>query len=61
MPTPNQRISEYVLVEKSEGDAAFGHSDHFAPVSLGFSAVPGSIIDTRINGATDEHLTAIAA
>lgn len=50
-----------VLVEKSEGNFAFGHSDHFAPVSLGFSAVPGSIIDTRINGATDEHLTAIAA
>jgi threonylcarbamoyladenosine tRNA methylthiotransferase MtaB len=50
-----------VLVEKSDGNAAFGHSDHFAPVSLGFSAAPGSIIDTRINGATDEHLTAIAA
>jgi len=50
-----------VLVEKSDGNVAFGHSDHFAPVSLTFSAVPGSIIDTRINGATDEHLTAIAA
>jgi threonylcarbamoyladenosine tRNA methylthiotransferase MtaB len=50
-----------VLVEKSEGDAAFGHSDHFAPVSLSFGAQPGSIIDTRINGATDEHLTAVAA
>jgi threonylcarbamoyladenosine tRNA methylthiotransferase MtaB len=50
-----------VLVEKSDGNAAFGHSDHFAPVSLAFSAVPGSIIDTRINGATDEYLTAIAA
>ncbi|WP_374653068.1 tRNA (N(6)-L-threonylcarbamoyladenosine(37)-C(2))-methylthiotransferase MtaB [Dongia sp.] len=50
-----------VLVEKSEGDAAFGHSDHFAPVSLSFGARPGSIIDTRINGATDEHLLATAA
>ncbi len=53
--------SARVLVEKSEGDNAFGHSDHFAPVALSFGAAPGSIIETRINGATDEHLTAIAA
>ncbi len=50
-----------MLVEKSEGGSAFGHSDHFAPVALSFGAAPGTIIETRINGATDEHLTAIAA
>ncbi|MDY0873961.1 tRNA (N(6)-L-threonylcarbamoyladenosine(37)-C(2))-methylthiotransferase MtaB [Dongia rigui] len=50
-----------VLVEKSEDGRAFGHSDHFAPVALSFGVPPGTIIETRINGATDEHLTATAA
>ncbi len=50
-----------VLVEKSEGESAFGHSDHFAPVALNFGAEPGTIIKTRIEAATDEHLIATAA
>ena len=50
-----------VLVEKSEGERAFGHSDHFAPVTLRGSAAPGSIIETRIEAATDDHLIATAA
>ncbi len=45
-----------VLVEKSESDGAFGHSEHFAPVRLAATALPGSIVTARITGATDDEL-----
>ena len=54
-------VAARVLVERAEGGASFGHSEHFAPVSLNFRADPGSIVSAQIQSATDEHLIAIAA
>jgi threonylcarbamoyladenosine tRNA methylthiotransferase MtaB len=50
-----------VLVERSETETSFGHSEHFAPVSLNFRADPGSIVAAQIQAATDEQLIATAA
>jgi threonylcarbamoyladenosine tRNA methylthiotransferase MtaB len=50
-----------ILVERSEEIGSFGHSEHFAPVTLNFRADPGSIVSAHIHAATDEHLVATAA
>lgn len=50
-----------VLIERSETGASFGHSEHFAPVTLNFRADPGSIVSAQVQSATDELLIAIAA
>ena len=47
-----------VLIEKSEADTAFGHSDHFAPVRLSGAATPGEIVEARISDFTNDHLIA---
>lgn len=47
-----------VLIEKTEADAAFGHSDHFAPVRLAAIGKPGEIVETRISAFTNDHLIA---
>ncbi len=47
-----------VLIEKSEADGAFGHSDHFAPVRLAAVGRPGEIVETRISAFTADHLIA---
>ena len=36
-----------LLVEKREGDRAFGHSEHFMPVTLRGAAAPGEIVAAR--------------
>ena len=48
--------SARVLVEK-EG---FGHSEHFAPVTLAGGAV-GEIVEARITGTAERRLTGVAA
>lgn len=50
-----------ILVERADDAACFGHSAHFAPVSLDFRADPGSIVRAHIHAATDEHMLARAA
>jgi threonylcarbamoyladenosine tRNA methylthiotransferase MtaB len=45
-----------ILVEKSADGAAFGHSEHFAPVRLAGAAAPGLIVAARISGANDNEL-----
>ena len=45
-----------VLVEKSADGSANGHCEHFAPVRLQHAATIGTVVTTRITGATDSEL-----
>jgi threonylcarbamoyladenosine tRNA methylthiotransferase MtaB len=47
-----------VLVEKSSGNAATGHCEHFSPVRIANAVEPGHIVATRIIGTTTEGLVA---
>jgi threonylcarbamoyladenosine tRNA methylthiotransferase MtaB len=45
-----------VLVEKSGDGTVTGHCEHFAPVRIVGAAPAGSVVATRITGATDSEL-----
>jgi threonylcarbamoyladenosine tRNA methylthiotransferase MtaB len=55
--------SAQVLIERSDESGAFGHSEHFAPVSIAdaVALVPGAIVTAIIDGATANELTARVA
>jgi threonylcarbamoyladenosine tRNA methylthiotransferase MtaB len=50
-----------VLVERAQGAAVFGHSEHFAPVQIAASADAGSVVRARISAFNTQHLLAEAA
>ncbi|MFQ5347049.1 MAG: tRNA (N(6)-L-threonylcarbamoyladenosine(37)-C(2))-methylthiotransferase MtaB [Rhodothalassiaceae bacterium] len=47
-----------VLVERSEGDAAFGHSEHFAPVRIAGALRPGDLVTACVTGEQEGMLVA---
>ncbi|MEO0412482.1 MAG: tRNA (N(6)-L-threonylcarbamoyladenosine(37)-C(2))-methylthiotransferase MtaB [Pseudomonadota bacterium] len=52
--------SEHVLVERSEGGRARGHTQSFAPITLDMPAQVGSIVPARVMTATPSTLEAHA-
>ena len=49
-----------VLVERAADGAGFGHSEHFAPVTIAGAVAVGSLVAARVQGHTHEHLLAAA-
>ncbi|HVT54238.1 MAG TPA: tRNA (N(6)-L-threonylcarbamoyladenosine(37)-C(2))-methylthiotransferase MtaB [Dongiaceae bacterium] len=50
-----------VLVERAQGAAVFGHSEHFAPVKIAASLEAGRVVRARISAFNAQHLLAEAA
>jgi threonylcarbamoyladenosine tRNA methylthiotransferase MtaB len=50
-----------VLVERAQGAAVFGHSEHFAPVEIAASLEAGRVVRARISAFNAQHLLAEAA
>ncbi|MGH6996169.1 MAG: tRNA (N(6)-L-threonylcarbamoyladenosine(37)-C(2))-methylthiotransferase MtaB, partial [Stellaceae bacterium] len=46
-----------VLIEQP----GFGRSEHYAPVTVACDVVPGTVVRTRLTGATAERLIGVAA